>query len=90
MKLRQAQKIIERAKQADYVKPGYRVSFEVKDGALLRGDFFPESSEALIPTLEEAEKMAREFAKSSTGMIVNIRVVDSQNQQAGTLFLKNR
>lgn len=64
---------------------GYMVHFEVRDGGVLRGDYFPEyrkddpDSEELIPDVESAWDMAQEFARGTVNTrpeIINIYVID--------------
>ena len=58
---------------------GYMVSFEVREGGLLRSDHFPdkEADELLIPTEEEAWRLAERFAKATGDDIVNIYIIDN-------------
>jgi hypothetical protein len=58
---------------------GYMVSFEKREGGVLRSDYFPDkhAGEELIKTEEEAWRLARLFASSTDDSIVNIYVVGS-------------
>lgn len=60
-------------------QPGYMVSFEVKHGAILSSDHFPDkhAGEPLIRTEEHAWKLAQQFADSTDESYVNIYVIDS-------------
>jgi len=55
---------------------GFRVSFEKKEGCILRSGYFPEGEEPLISTEDDAWILARDFAKKTTGKYINIYVVD--------------
>jgi len=55
---------------------GFRVSFEKKEGCILRSGYFPEGEGPLIPTEDDAWILAIAFAKKTTGKYVNIYVVD--------------
>lgn len=72
MKYQEALDIINR-------KKGYMVLFDVKEGIMLRSDYFPEkhAGESLIETVEEACDLAEKFAKATDGKVVNIYVVDN-------------
>lgn len=54
---------------------GFMVCFEWKIGSILATDHFPENTEPLIPTEEEAWKMAAKFAEKMRGKVVNVYVV---------------
>ena len=55
---------------------GYRVSFEVIEGGLLRSDHFPDNDEDTIPLEEEAWQLAGLFAKAGEKKgIVNVYVI---------------
>jgi len=55
---------------------GYRVTFEVIEGSILRSDHFPDNDEDTIPIEEEAWQLARLFAKAREKEgIVNVYVV---------------
>ena len=58
---------------------GFMVSFEVKEGSLLRSDYFPDkhAGEDLINSEEEAWAFAYWFANASEPEYVNILVIDS-------------
>ncbi len=58
---------------------GFMVSFDWKDGGILRSDHFPDKhgGEPLIPTEKEAWLMAAEFARAMRGKVVNIYVTKS-------------
>lgn len=58
---------------------GFRVSFEWKEGCLLRSDYFPEHDEKLIPTEQEAWDLAGTFAKKMKGKVVHVYVTDHQH-----------
>ena len=73
MKMSDAQEIISK----HYIQ-GFRVSFEVREGGVLRADHFPESGEPLIPTESEAWALALDFAKAGRNKnIVNVYVTDN-------------
>lgn len=64
--------------EKSYPSPkGYYVSFERVEGKFLITDYFPDRyrGESLIPTEEEAWKLAKSFAMATTGCCVNINVV---------------
>lgn len=58
---------------------GYMVSFEKKEGGMLRSDYFPDkhAGEVLIKTEEEAWELAKRFASKTKGKCVNIYVIGS-------------
>ena len=58
---------------------GYMVSFEVRERGLLRSDHFPDkhADELLIPTEDEAWRLAERFAKATGSDTVNIYVIDN-------------
>ena len=72
MKMSEALRIINSEKPK-----GYMVSFEVKEGSICRGDYFPDkhAGEPLIETEQEAWDIARKFASKTDINIVNIYVV---------------
>lgn len=71
MRLKDAMKIIE---TKEY---GFRIHFEVREGSILRSDYFPEIDEEIIDSEEEAWELATRFAKATDSSIyVNIYVVD--------------
>jgi hypothetical protein len=55
----------------------YRVSFEVRERGMLRGDYFPEAGESPFDNLGEAQKVADAFAATDPEKkrFVNIRVI---------------
>lgn len=60
-------------------KTGYMVSFEKRIGHCLHSDHFPDKhgGEDLIQSVEEAWKLARQFAAATDPMeIVNVYVID--------------
>jgi len=59
-------------------KKGYMVSFEVKEGGVLRSDYFPDkhAGETLIASEETAWILAEQFAEASDDNHVNIYVID--------------
>jgi hypothetical protein len=71
MKLQEALDIIN--------KKGFMVSFEKRDGSILRSDHFPDkhAGEKLISTEEEAWELANKFANATDETYVNIYVIDS-------------
>jgi hypothetical protein len=69
MKMEDAKKIMEQ-------KIGFYVTFEIIDGAVLTSDHFPENTEELIPTEEEAWDLAQKFASKTQRKCVNIYVLD--------------
>lgn len=74
MKFEEAMKIINK-KESE----GFMVSFEHKDGIILRSDHFPDkhAGEKLIETETEAWILANKFAEATKGKCINIYVVDS-------------
>ena len=72
MKMSKAMEIIE-----PKITTGFRVSFEVVEGCMLRSDYFPDHNELLIPTEAEAWNLVERFAINTRGRYVNIYVVDS-------------
>lgn len=58
-------------------KQGYMVSFEIKEGVLLKSDHFPDkhAGELLIPTEAEAWDLAKRFAKAHPNTH-NVYVID--------------
>jgi hypothetical protein len=71
MKLEKALKIINESER------GFMVSFEIKEGNVLKSDYFPEKEhESLIKTEKEAWDLAKRFAKATGSEIVNIYVID--------------
>lgn len=56
------------------VPKGFRVSFEIKEGSILRSECFP--SDGLIPHEEIAWHWAKIIADAAPGKLVNIYVVD--------------
>jgi len=75
MKMQEALNIIGNLKK----EPGYMVSFEHVEGAILRGDYFPDkhAGETLIASEDEAWQLAEAFAEATRGKCVNIYVIDS-------------
>jgi hypothetical protein len=65
---------------------GNRISFEWFDGRFLKGDYFPERDEALLPNEETAWAWAKAFAeatqnydeRTAKGRPVNIYVIDAE------------
>lgn len=76
MKLDAAMKIMNPAYKNE--NTGFMVSFEIREGGVLRSDYFPDkhSGEQLIETEEEAWELARKFASSTNKTYVNIYVID--------------
>lgn len=72
MKMQEALQIIE-AKES-----GFMISFEKREGGLLKGDYFPDKhdNEELIATEDEAWEMAEKFAKATDDTYVNIYVIN--------------
>lgn len=72
MKLKEAMSII------DEKEKGFMVSFEVREGSILKSDYFPDkhSGEDLITTEDEAWELARRFADATDKNYVNIYVID--------------
>jgi hypothetical protein len=68
MKLAEAKRLMREA-------AGYRVSFERREGGLLVSDFFPDRDEPTIPSLDEAWKLATEFAAVDPSHYVNVYVI---------------
>lgn len=89
MKMLDAMRIIDDEPQ------GFMVSFEWKEGSILRSDHFPDkhASEPLIETEQEAWVLATRFAMKMKGKVVNVYVtgedfVGVDNYGAG--LIKNR
>ncbi len=72
MKIEEALKIIE-----DH-ESGFMISFELREGRLLKSDYFPDkhAGELLIKTEEEAWELAERFADATDESYVNIYVID--------------
>jgi hypothetical protein len=64
----------------DYLTPEkkFRVSFELRRGGMLKGDYFPEDYEKPFETEEEAWRKAEIFAEAMKGEAVNVYVVDAK------------
>jgi len=75
MKMRDALKIIKGTQSPT----GFMICFERAGDGFLKSDHFPDKhlGEPLIPTEEEAWKLARQFAEKTKGKCVNIYVVNS-------------
>lgn len=89
MRMAEAMKIIEGE------EGGYMVSFEWKEGEMLRSDHFPDkhAGESLIPTEMEAWMLAAEFAKKMRGKAVNLYVVEHNFSPVDgyrTRYIENR
>lgn len=56
---------------------GYRVSFEKREGGMLCGDHFPERDEPPIADLEDAWKLAADWAEVDPKLYVNIYVIQA-------------
>ena len=63
------------------LNPGFMISFEWKEGGILRSDYFPDkhAGEKLIETEREAWDQARKFAAKTTGKCVNIYVINGND-----------
>ena len=74
MRLSEALKIINSKEEPK----GFMVSFEHKDGGILRADHFPDkhTGEELIKTEDEAWELAKKFAAKTKGKCINIYVID--------------
>lgn len=74
MKMAEAQAIIDGKNTG-----GFMVSFEWKEGGMLRSDYFPDKhgGETLISTEKEAWILAAEFARAMRGKVVNLYVIKS-------------
>lgn len=62
----------------DFIKheSGFRVTFEVREGGILRSDHFPEDDEPPFTTEDEAWEYAEKFAKAGRDKgIVNVYVI---------------
>lgn len=58
---------------------GFMVNFEVREGSILRSDYFPDkhAGEELIKTEDEAWELAERFAKAvDASVYVNIYVIN--------------
>ena len=75
MKINRALELIEEHERTP--KPGYMVSFEVREAGMLRGDHFPDQDggEPLIKTESKAWDLATQFSEVSS-CNVNIYVTD--------------
>lgn len=71
MKLQEAMTIINKPN-------GFMVSFEKREGGLLKSDHFPDKlgGETLISTEDEAWILALKFANATSSDYVNIYVID--------------
>lgn len=69
MKMLDAKKLMEKA-------AGYRVHFERRNGGMLESDYFPERDEPAIVDLEDAWKLAAQWAKVDPQVYVNIYVIN--------------
>lgn len=58
---------------------GFMVSFEWKEGLMLRSDHFPDkhAGECLIETEDKAWELAYQFARKTRGKCINIYVIKS-------------
>ena len=74
MKTNEALKII----NSKGTPKGYMVSFEVREGSVLRSDHFPDkhAGEPLIPTEHDAWELAKQFADATGDDTYNIYVID--------------
>ncbi len=63
------------------LNPGFMVTFEWKNGNMLRSDYFPDkhAGEKLIETEREAWKLAQQFAAKTKGKCINIYVARGDN-----------
>ncbi len=76
MKLSDAKNIIDNAPRL----AGYRVSFEIKDGGVLRSDYFPDKDETALKTEDEAWEWAARFAFAGKNKnIVNVYVISAND-----------
>jgi hypothetical protein len=84
MKMKEAEQIINGEIE------GFMVSFEWKEGGILRSDYFPEkhAGEPLIKTEKEAWMLASEFARKTRGKVVSLYVVDSSFKPVANYRLK--
>ena len=56
---------------------GFRVSFERREGGMLYSDYFPERDEPTIAEIEDAWKLARDFAAIDPTKFVNVYVIQA-------------
>ena len=90
MRMAEAMKIIQGEEEG-----GYMVSFEWKEGGMLRSDHFPDkhAGEPLIPTEQEAWMLATEFARKMRGKVVNLYVLRANFSPVDgyrTRYIENR
>ncbi len=69
-------KILE-AKRLMQAAAGYRVSFEKREGGMLYSDHFPDRDEPPIVTLDDAWRLAEDWAKVDPNTYVNVYVVNA-------------
>ena len=70
--------IVQPSKSRPSKEYGFMVSFEIRKGNILSSDHFPDkhAGEILIPTEDEAWKLAQRFASATDSSYVNIYVID--------------
>ena len=65
------------ARQLLVAHNGFRIHFERREGGMLCSDFFPDRDEPAIVELEDAWKLAREFAAVDPSKFVNVYVIQA-------------
>lgn len=85
MKFEDVKKIVERANTQEPAKePGFRVHFDVREGGMVRSDYFPDQTEAPIKSLEIAQHwQVRFFNSSDKDMVKNIQIRDQDHRAHG-------
>lgn len=73
MRLARAMEIIENG-----IGNGFRVSFGWKHGSMLQLDHFPACGEEPLKTEEYAWALAQMFARQTSGVCLNVCVVDAE------------
>jgi len=73
MKMSEAMEAIGKSQR---IATGFRVHFEIPDGAGYRCDFFPAIEEPAIELITNAQKLACEFANAQLGRVVCVYVID--------------
>lgn len=77
MKRTDVEAIIERYEAPE--STGYRVSFDVIEGSMLRSDMVPDRSEPAIANEAEAWNLAGRLARATRGRFVNFYVIYASN-----------
>lgn len=72
MKMQEARALMRRA-------AGYRVHFDRRENSILASDYFPERDEPAIADLEDAWKLAAEWALVDPALYVNVYVINAHD-----------